>query len=113
MHLTPASQDTTSVSGAQGSSPVNTAQLRSHLALGRGLAWDTSGYFVDRLTDPSEPSYTRLETGLSWELGERLALSLVGQNLLRAKHEEFIDTTESVDTTLIKRSAYAKVEWRF
>ncbi len=113
MHLAPISQDTTSVSEAQGSSPVNAAQLRSHLALVRGLAWDASAYFVGRLTDPMEPSYTRLDSGLSWELGERIALSLVGQNLLRDRHQEFVDTTGSADTTLIKRSAYAKVEWRF
>jgi iron complex outermembrane receptor protein len=113
MHLAPTSQDTTSVSGAQGSSPVNAAQLRSHLALAHGLAWDASGYFVGRLTDPIEPSYTRLDTGLSWELGEGVGLSLVGQNLLRNRHQEFVDTTGSADTTLIKRSAYAKVEWRF
>jgi iron complex outermembrane receptor protein len=113
MHLAPTSQDTTSVSGAQGSSPVNAAQLRSHLALSRVLAWDTSAYFVGRLADPREPSYTRLDTGLSWELSERIALSLVGQNLLRGQHEEFLDKTESVNTTLIKRSAYAKAEWRF
>jgi iron complex outermembrane receptor protein len=113
MHLAPTSQDTTSVSGAQGSSPVNAAQLRSHVSLARGLAWDTSGYFVGRLTDPREPSYTRLDTGLSWKLGERIALSLAGQNLLRGRHEEFFDTTGSSQSTLIKRSAYAKVEWRF
>ncbi len=113
MHLAPTSQDTTSVSGAEGSSPVNAAQLRSHLALAHGLAWDASAYFVGRLTDPIESSYTRLDTGLSWDLGERLGLSLVGQNLLRDRHQEFFDTTESADTTLIKRSAYAKVEWRF
>jgi iron complex outermembrane recepter protein len=113
MHLAPASQDTSSVSGAQGSSPVDAAQLRSHLALAHGLAWDASAYFVGRLTDPEEPSYTRLDTGLSWELGEGIGLSLVGQNLLRDRHQEFVDTTLSVDTTLIKRSAYAKVEWRF
>jgi iron complex outermembrane receptor protein len=113
MHLAPTSQDTTSVSGAQGSSPVNAAQLRSHLALAHGLAWDASAYFVGRLTDPEEPSYTRLDTGLSWELGERIGLSLVGQNLLRDRRQEFVDTTGSELTTLIKRSAYAKVEWRF
>jgi iron complex outermembrane receptor protein len=113
MHLAPTSQDTTSVSGAEGSSPVNAAQLRSHLALAHGVAWDASAYFVGRLTDPIESSYTRLDTGLSWELGERLSLSLVGQNLLRDRRQEFFDTTESADTTLIKRSAYAKVEWRF
>src|ERR1700677_3477932 len=113
MHLAPTSQDTTSVSGAEGSSPVNAAQLRSHLALAQGLAWAASAYFVGRLTDPIEPSYTRLDSGLSWQLGERVALSLAGQNLLRGRHQEFVDTTESADTTLIKRSAYAKVEWRF
>jgi iron complex outermembrane recepter protein len=113
MHLAPTSQDTTSVSEAQGSSPVNAAQLRSHLALAHGLAWDASAYFVGRLTDPEEPSYTRLDTGLSWALGEKVGLSLVGQNLLRNRHQEFVDTTGSGDTTLIKRSAYAKLEWRF
>ena len=113
MHLAPTSQDTTSVSGAQGSSPVNAAQLRSHLTLARGLTWDTSGYFVGRLNEPRVPSYTRLDTGLSWALGERIGLSLVGQNLLRDRHEEFVDTTGSTMSTLIKRSAYAKVEWRF
>jgi iron complex outermembrane receptor protein len=113
MHLAPTSQDTTSVSGAQGSSPVNAAQLRSHLALARGLAWDASAYFVGRLSDPEEPSYTRLDTGLSWELGEGIGLSLVGQNLLKSRHQEFVDITGTAGTTLIKRSAYAKVEWRF
>jgi iron complex outermembrane receptor protein len=113
MHLAPTSQDTTSVSGTQGSSPVNAAQLRSHLALARGLAWDTSAYFVGRLNDPRVPSYTRVDTGLSWTLGERIGLSLVGQNLLRDRHEEFVDSTGSATSTLIKRSAYAKVEWRF
>jgi iron complex outermembrane receptor protein len=113
MHLAPTSQDTTSVSGAQGSNPVNAVQLRSNLALARGLAWDTSGYFVGRLSDPREPSYTRLDTRLSWTLGENIGLSLVGQNLLRDRHEEFVDSTGSAKSTLIKRSAYAKIEWRF
>jgi iron complex outermembrane recepter protein len=113
MHLAPTSQDTTSVGGAQGSSPVNAAQLRSHLALAHGMAWDTSAYFVGRLTDPSEPSYTRLDSGLSYEFGEGIGLSLVGQNLLRDRHEEFVDTTESANTTMVKRSVYGKVEWRF
>jgi iron complex outermembrane recepter protein len=113
MHLAPTSQDTTSVSGAQGSSPVNAAQLRSHLVLVHGLGLDTSGYFVGRLANPIEPSYTRLDSGLTWEPGERISLSVVGQNLLRDRHQEFVDFTQSANTTLIKRSAYAKLEWRF
>jgi hypothetical protein len=79
----------------------------------RGLSWDTSVYLVGRLADPVEPSYTRLDTGLTWPLGEKINLSLFGQNLLRDRHEEFVDSTGSTMSTLIKRGAYAKVEWRF
>ena len=113
MHVAPTSRDTKSVGAAQGNTPVNAAQLRSHFVLAPGLTWDTSGYFVGRLTDPRVPSYTRVDTGLSWEIGERIGLSLVGQNLLRDHHEEFVDFTGGSRTTLIKRGAYAKVEWRF
>jgi iron complex outermembrane receptor protein len=112
-HLAPTSLDTTSVGSAEGSSPAHSAQLRSHLALARGLGWDTSPYFVGRLADPREPAYTRLDTGLSWQIGESISLSFVGQNLLKDRHEEFVDSTESARTTLIKRAAYAKLSWQF
>jgi iron complex outermembrane receptor protein len=113
MHLAPASQDTTSVSEAEGSSPDHSAQLRSHLVLCHGLSWDTSAYFVGRLVDPSEPSYTRLDSQLSWHFSEGASLSFVGQNLLKDLHEEFVDASGTARTTQIKRSAYAKFTWRF
>jgi len=113
MHLAPTSHDTTSVAAAEGSSPDHSAQLRSHVALPRRFAWDTSAYFVDRLTDPQVPSYTRLDSGLSWQFAEKARLSIVGQNLVRDRHFEFVDGTEDARTTLIKRSAYAQFSWQF
>ena len=113
MHLAPSSQDTTSVSQAQGSSPDHSAQLRSHFELRHGLAWDASAYFVDRLANPLEHAYTRLDTGLSWQFAESASLGIFGQNLLTDTHEEFVDPTGSVRTRLVKRSAYAKFTWRF
>lgn len=113
MHLAPTSQDTTSVGEAEGSSPDHAAQLRSRVEVLHGLTWDTSAYFVGRLTDPSEPSYTRLDTQLSWEFREGASISLVGQNLAKNLHEEFVDTTGSARSTLIKRSAYIKFTWKF
>jgi iron complex outermembrane receptor protein len=111
MHLDPASQDTSSVSGVEGSSPVHSAQLRSHVILFRGLAWDASASFVDRISDPVVPSYTRLDTGLSWQWEKGFVLSLVGQNLLKDRHLEYVDTTDSTASTLIKRSVYVKITW--
>ena len=113
MHLEPTSHDTTAVAAAEGSSPVNSAQLRSHVALPHALSWDASVYFVDRLTDPVIPAYTRLDTGLTWQWNKKSSLSLVGQNLLKDVHEEFVDSTGSAATTLIKRSVFAKFTWRF
>ncbi len=113
MRLSPISQDTTSVAEAEGSTPKNSAQLRSHVAVARALSWNTSAYFVGRLTDPAVPSYTRLDSGITWHWRCGLSLSLVGQNLLKDRHEEFIDLTGSAATTLIKRSAYLECKWDF
>ncbi len=111
MHLDPGSQSTSSVAEAEGSSPVNSPQLRSHIALGRRLAWDASAYFVGRIADPAIPSYTRLDTGLSWKWGEGLSLSVVGQNLLKDHHLEYLDVLGTTQSTLVKRGAYAKITW--
>ena len=113
MHLDPTSQDTGSVLNAEGSSPANGAQLRSHVDLVSNVAWDTSVYFVDRLRSGKVPSYTRAETGLTWRWTEYLSCSVVGQNLLQDRHLEFVDSTGSVRSSLVKRSAYVKITWQF
>jgi len=113
MHLDPASLDLGSVGLAQGSSPVHSAQLRSRLTMPHALSWDASTYFVNRLTDPREAAYTRLDTGLTWQFTEHASLSIVGQNLLKDLHQEFADYTGTVRSTLIKRSAYIQFTGRF
>jgi iron complex outermembrane receptor protein len=113
MHLDPMSQDTVSVLNAEGSSPVHSAQVGSHLDLTHGIAWDASAYFVDRLRNGGIPAYTRVDTGLSWRWSEHLSSSVAGQNLLKDRHLEFVDDTGSVISTLIKRGAYAKLTWQF
>jgi len=113
MHLDPGSQDTSSIGQVEGSSPVNSAQLRSHLALPHRVGWDTSAYFVGRIKDPAVPSYTRLDTGITWQAGEKLSFSAFGQNLLKDERLEYVDTLGSTASTLVKRGAYAKVKWEF
>jgi iron complex outermembrane receptor protein len=113
MHPDPTSQDARSPAAAEGSSPSHSAQVRSHWVLWHGLSWDTSAYFVDRLRDPSEPSYTRIDTQLDWRFAEKASLSFVGQNLAKGLHEEFVDLTQSARSTEARRSAYVKLSWRF
>lgn len=114
LHTDPTSLDTTSAADAQGSNPNHQAQLRSRVELPRHFSWDINAYFVGSLPAQSIPSYTRLDTQLTWQPGERLQLSLVGQNLLKDHHLEFNDMFfQSVISSEIKRSAYAKIVWHF
>jgi len=113
MHLQPTSQDTKSVGEVEGSSPDHAAQLRSHFEFSKALHWDASAYFVDRLSNPGIASYTRLDTGITWQWRAGAYISVVGQNLVKNAHQEFVDSTGSAQSTLIKRSAYAKFTWQF
>jgi len=113
LHTESSSLDTTRVADTQGSSPRHQAQLRSHFEFTRSLAWDASGYFVGRLPAQLVASYTRLDTQFTWRLAERLEFSIVGQNLLTDHHTEFNDQFQSVNSSQVKRSAFAKITWQF
>ena len=96
-----------------GNSPRHQAQLRSGVRLSPRINWNASAYFVDRLQASQVPAYTRLDTSLNWQVGEGLALTLAGQNLLQDRHLEFNDGWQSVFSTLVKRSVYARIAWQF
>jgi iron complex outermembrane recepter protein len=113
LHDDPSSLDTRTVADAQGSNPGHQAQLRSHLEFPHGFAWDTNAYYVGPLPAQFVAAYTRLDTQLRWRLAEHLELGFVGQNLLRDRHLEFDDLIQSVNSSEVKRSGYAKVTWRF
>lgn len=113
MHVAPSSQDFYSASWTEGGSPKHSAQLRSSLRLWWGLSWDASAYFVDRIPAFAVPSYTRVDTQLSWKFAEGTTISFVGQNLARDHHEEFVDTSFTEMPTMVKRSAYVKFTARF
>ncbi len=112
IHASPGSQDMTTAPDTEGSDPHFKAQLRSHVAVTQRLAWDLSAYYVARLIALGVPSYTRLDTGLSWRWSERFSLSVVGQNLLKDRHLEFVSGV-GANSTSIKRSGYAKLTWRY
>ena len=115
MHMHPfsGSRDVTSAPGTEGGTPDHQAQLRSSVSLPHNLQWNASAYFVNRLPALSIPSYTRFDTSLSWLVGERVSLSLVGQNLLKDLHPEFAGPDATVQSGLMRRAAYAKITWSF
>jgi len=113
LHVRASSQDPSAPASTQGASPDHSAQVRSRVSLARNLTWDSSAYFVNRLTAGAVPSYTRIDTQLSWQFAEGATISLVGENLAQDHHLEFVDALGTVRSALIKRSAYAKFSWSF
>ena len=115
MHLHPfaGSQDVTSASATEGGNPDQQGQLRSSLGLPRHLQWNASAYFVNRLPAASIPSYTRLDTSLTWLAGEHGSLSVTGQNLLKGLHPEYSGSNSTVQPGLMRRSFYARAVWSF
>jgi iron complex outermembrane recepter protein len=114
MHPSPESLDFTTGPDTEGSAPHQQARIQSELFLTRKLSWNVSGDYTDRLEAQGVPSYTRLDSNLIWKLRENFSLGIYGQNLLRDRHLEFFDPdNSSTRSTLIRRSAYAKLSWRF
>jgi iron complex outermembrane receptor protein len=113
LHVTAGSLDTQSAPTAEGSSPRQWARVDSHLAMTRNLTWDASANFVGRLSSPAVPSYTRVDTQLTWRPGEHISLSIVGQNLVEDRHLEFSSSSDAGPSNFITRSAYGKLTWSF
>lgn len=114
MHREAGSLDFGSGPATEGSSPHQQAGFRSSASLTRQLSWNLSADFTDRLESQGVPSYTRVDTNLIWKIGENVKIGLYGQNLLRDRHLEFLDVEgDSTRSTLIRRSVYAKLTWRF
>jgi iron complex outermembrane receptor protein len=113
LHQEARSEDSTTIPGTQGQFPSQQAQLRSHVDLRSEWQWNTSAYFVGALPAVGVPSYTRLDSNVKWQPWERVSLSLVGQNLLRDHHLEYLGPDQTEQSSLIKRSVYVKVVWSF
>lgn len=83
------------------------------MKLSRNFEIETDLYHVGRLLYQGVPAYTRVDARLGWRLGESLELSIGLQNLLDARHWEFISTQGNALPTQSKRGGYAKMTWQF
>jgi iron complex outermembrane receptor protein len=96
---------------SEGNDPRSRFNLRSQMDLPRGLELDGDLRYVARLPAPVVPAYTELDLRLGWHATDALELSLVGQNLLHARHPEF--GAPSPLREEVQRSLYGKATWRF
>ncbi len=86
------------------------ASARSSIRLTDELSWNAYLRHIGEIHDIGVPSYTELNSGISWMVTKSLELSVSGFNLLHAKHAEFIEIGESDE---VPRSFFVETRWRF
>jgi iron complex outermembrane receptor protein len=91
--------------------PSHLFSMRSWLNLPHGLQLDAVGRVIGRRPSPVVPRYAEMDLRLGWTFRPGFELSLVGQNLLHARHSELF-TTGSPRYAL-RRGAYVRTTWRF
>lgn len=105
----PGSTDITG-GASEGNDPRHLATLVSTWDLPRGWEFDVMARHVGALPAPKVPAYTEVDVRLGWRPHTDWELSLVGQNLLHARHREF--GAGGPLSRELERGFYARVTWR-
>jgi iron complex outermembrane receptor protein len=104
------SQDSSTASSIQGSSPHHQVAIQSSLDLPKKLEFDQSFRYVSALPAQQVGAYTTADVRFSWQATRSLNLSLVGQNLFQPHHAESAGDPGSL--VGMRRSAYVKITWQ-
>jgi iron complex outermembrane receptor protein len=91
--------------------PSHLASVRSFVDLPRGFAFDAFLRFVGERPMPVVQAYTELNLRVGWMARPGWELSVVGENLLHARHQEF--SSINAPTYSFRRSVFARSVWRF
>ncbi|HEU5260213.1 MAG TPA: TonB-dependent receptor [Gemmatimonadales bacterium] len=105
----PGSTDT-SRGAAESRTPDRQLFLHSSVDLPAHLRLDAGFRDVGEIANQQVPAYAELNARLTWQPTAKLALSVVGQNLLHRRHAEF---GAAATRREIERGVYGLVEWRF
>ena len=112
IHKNRASQDPTA-DLPNGVSPRHQWYVRSSLDLPHHFEHDTTLRFVDHLSALNLPHYYSLDSHLGWRPVPRVEFSVGGENLLDNQHLEFLPDFINTTPTVVKRSVYGSVTFRF
>jgi iron complex outermembrane recepter protein len=113
LHRKNGSNDASTETTAEGSSPHHRFFIRSQIDLGKQVRFDSTLRYVDGLSALNVPSYFTVDLRIAWAPTKNLEFAIVGQNLLDDRHPEFAPTFIVTQQTEVERSIYAHVVWQF
>ena len=85
--------------------------MQSYFDVTRRISVDASAYYVNRLA-AGVPTYTRVDARLGYQIRQSLEWSIIGQNLLQARHQEFVNVEHGAES-LAERSIFGRIVWSF
>ncbi len=104
------SNDPSSVSGYEGSTPRNQVVIQSLVNLPKKLEFDQTFRYVEALPAQLVRSYETADARFGWHLSRALQLSVAGQNLLQPHYPQFGGDPGGL--VQVRRGVYAKIIWR-
>ncbi len=116
MTLDNGSTDETNRSNAAEGSPRHQGSLRSGFDLSKQVELDFWLRAVDRVPSIDSvtiPGYLTADVRLAWKPAKNIECTLVGQNLLRNRHPEYLPEFINTTPSEMPRSVYGKVTWKF
>jgi iron complex outermembrane receptor protein len=95
---------------SEANDPSHLFSVRTSVDLRRNVDLDAMLRYVSALPQPPVAAYAELTARLGWRPSDRTELSLIGQNLLHDRHEEFAAGTPR---ELFERGVNVRWAWRF
>ncbi|MBT5055197.1 MAG: TonB-dependent receptor [Gemmatimonadetes bacterium] len=86
-------------------------QLRSRSTLAEWWTLDATARYVAERAQQAIDGYLTLDARLAWRSGHGVEISVVGQNLLAAEHQEGITQIVLHRTAQIQRGVYGQIRW--
>lgn len=96
---------------AESNDPRHQVLIQSTMDLPGRIEFGTVLRYVDKLPDPYVSDYIGLDMRLAWKFNKKVELNIVGQNLVKNSHTEFIPS--SLISKDVERGVYVKVACRF
>ena len=93
--------------------PVHQLNVRAHLDWSPTWRTNLIVRYVDQLETQEIKRYVTTDARLEWRPIPAFTLSLVGQNLLKGQHPEYISMSVGTIPTEVKRRIYGIVDWRY
>ena len=91
--------------------PRHLANVTTRIDLPRRVEVDVTVRYASSLPNPPMEGFTTMDARIGWNVTDRLDVSLIGRNLLDARHPEF--TTANHPNDEVARSLTLRTTWRY